>query len=125
VDRKLVVLAACDCAEQALRFVPDGENRPRAAIETARKWAVGLATIDEVRAASSAASAASAAAYSASAAAAAAYAASSSAAYSAYAAARSTSRKELAKLVRRRISWSAVKAAIDELKKHSIERSKP
>ena len=36
VDRKLVVLAACDCAELALQYVRAGEERPRKAIETAR-----------------------------------------------------------------------------------------
>ena len=35
VDRRLVVLAACDCARLALKHVPKGENRPRIAIETA------------------------------------------------------------------------------------------
>ncbi len=44
-----VVLAACDCAELSLKYVPKGENRPRLAIETARKWANGQATIGEVR----------------------------------------------------------------------------
>src|ERR1700678_1155317 len=43
-----IVVAACDCAETALRFVPKGEDRPRVAIETTRKWARGGATLDEV-----------------------------------------------------------------------------
>ena len=47
--RKQVVLAACACAETALKFVKSGEDRPRIAIETARKWARGRATIEEVR----------------------------------------------------------------------------
>ena len=34
-----IVLVACDCAETALKYVPEGENRPRLAIEAARKWA--------------------------------------------------------------------------------------
>jgi hypothetical protein len=55
VDRRLLVLAACDCAETALVHVPDGEERPRMAIETARAWARGEATIEEVRAAAGAA----------------------------------------------------------------------
>lgn len=42
-----VVLATCDCAETALRFVPEGEERPKVAIETAHRWAVGKATIEE------------------------------------------------------------------------------
>jgi hypothetical protein len=46
-DRKVIVLAACDCAELALKYVPEGENRPRKAIETARKWAPGKATLED------------------------------------------------------------------------------
>ena len=49
IDRKLVVLAACDCAEQSLKHIPDGEDRPRLAIETARQWATGAASIEHVR----------------------------------------------------------------------------
>ena len=61
--RKQIVLAACDCAELALPFVKKGEERPRKAIETARAWVRGEASIDEVRtAAAAAASYASAAA---------------------------------------------------------------
>ena len=48
-SRQDVVLAACDCAEPALRYVRVGEDRPRKAIETARAWARGEATIEEVR----------------------------------------------------------------------------
>ena len=135
VDRKLVVLAACDCAETALKFVPAGEDRPRIAIETARKWASGEATaIKEVRADAADAYAAYAyaayadaayAAYAAAAYAAAAYAADAAAAYAAaayasdathaaaYAAARQPSLKESARLVRKRIPWRVVKAAIE------------
>lgn len=64
VDRRLVVLAACDCAETALVHVPVGEDRPRLAIETARRWTTGEATIAEVRAAARAACAATAAYFS-------------------------------------------------------------
>ena len=64
VDRKLLILAACDCAETALEFVHVGEERPRRAIETARRWAAGNATLEEVEAAAAAATyAADAAAY--------------------------------------------------------------
>ena len=55
VSRQDLVLAACDCAETALRFVPEGEDRPRLAIETARRWARGEATVKEVDAARAAA----------------------------------------------------------------------
>ena len=78
--RKQIVLAACACAETALRYVKPGEDRPRIAIETARAWVRGEASIEDVRLARKNAYAA-AAAY---AAYAAAYAA---AAYAAYAAA--------------------------------------
>lgn len=57
--RQEVVLATCACAELALKYVPDGETRPAKAIEIARRWANGLATIQEVRAAAASAAAAS------------------------------------------------------------------
>lgn len=50
-SRQDIVLTACDCAELALKYVPEGEDRPRKAIETARAWTRGEATIEEVRAA--------------------------------------------------------------------------
>jgi hypothetical protein len=78
--RKEVVLAACDCAELALKHVPEGEDRPRKCLETVRAWAAGNATIEEVRIARRAAYAA----YAAYAADAAAY-ADAAAAYAAYA----------------------------------------
>ena len=89
--RKQVVLAACACAESALKHVKPGEDRPRKAIETARAWVRGEATIEQVRsAAADAASAAAADAYAAAAAAAAsaayAYAAAAAAAAAASAA---------------------------------------
>ena len=61
VDRRLIVLAACDCARLSLRYVPAGDDRSRVAIETAERWARGEATIEEVRAAAAAAYAAYAA----------------------------------------------------------------
>lgn len=57
-DRKQLVLAACACAETALKYVPADEQGPRKAIETARAWTRGDATLDDVRKASSAAYAA-------------------------------------------------------------------
>ena len=56
--RKQLVLAACSCAETALKYVKEGEDRPRIAIETARKWARGKATLQQVTAAAAAADAA-------------------------------------------------------------------
>ena len=87
--RKEVVLAACDCAELALKHVPAGEDRPRKCIETVRAWAAGTATLDDVLTARRAAAVYAAdayAAYAADAYAADAYAA-SYAAYAAYTAA--------------------------------------
>jgi len=90
-DRKAIVLVACDCAELALPYVKAGEDRPRIAIETARAWVRGEASIEEVRKARDAADAAADAAYAADADAAyaydAAYAAAAAAAYDAAAAA--------------------------------------
>jgi len=77
--RQQLVLAACACAEPALKYVKTGEDWPHIAIATAIRWANGKATIKEVRDAANAANAADAAD------AAAAYAA-AYAAYSAYAA---------------------------------------
>ena len=45
--RKDVALAECDCAETVLKYVPEGEDRPRIAIETRRAWAVGETTEKE------------------------------------------------------------------------------
>jgi len=97
-SRKLLVIAACDCAEKALAIFEakrPGDNRPRKAIETAQRWARGEVgvTLDEVRAAAAAAYAAYAADAAAYAADAAAYAA--DAAYAAYAL------KDCADIVRR------------------------
>lgn len=46
VDRKLIVQAVCIYARTVLKYVPDGEDRPRVAIETAERWARGEATLD-------------------------------------------------------------------------------
>ena len=64
IDRKILVLAACDCAERSLKHVTKGDDRPKIAIETARKWAGGdeSVTIEDVRHAADAADAAHAAA---------------------------------------------------------------
>jgi hypothetical protein len=51
-DRRRVplALASVHCAELALAYVPEGEDRPRVAVETVRSWARGEATIEQVRA---------------------------------------------------------------------------
>jgi len=98
-DRKKVVYAACQCVRLSLHLVPEGEERPRIAIETAEAWTRREVGLEEVKKAAYAADAAAytadAAAYAADAAAAAnaaasadaaAYAASADAADAAYAA---------------------------------------
>ena len=57
-----VRLLLCDIAERALRYVPDGEDRPRQAIEVARRYAQGEAAEEELAAAWAAARAAARAA---------------------------------------------------------------
>ena len=52
---------ACDFAETAIKYVPEDEDRPRKAIETARRYARGEATDEELAAADAAARAARAA----------------------------------------------------------------
>jgi hypothetical protein len=37
-DHVEIVRAACACARTALKYVPDGEDRPRLAIEAAERW---------------------------------------------------------------------------------------
>ena len=54
--RKLVV-TTCACARLSLKYVTKGERRPLIAIQTAERWARGLATIQEVRMAAYAANA--------------------------------------------------------------------
>ena len=49
-DQKQVVLAACACARTTLKFVPEGENRPRICIETTEAWVRGEASIEQVKA---------------------------------------------------------------------------
>ncbi len=138
VDRKLLVLAACDCAETALKYIPEGENGPAEAIQVTRAWVAGETTIQEVhRARAAASAAAAAAAYAAigadaasAAAAAAAYAAiGTDAAYAAIgadaaaaaaaigadaaAAARNKAHKNNANLIRKRIPYSTIKEALE------------
>ena len=110
VPRRDLVLAACDCVETALQFVPADEHRPRLAIETARRWAHGEATLDEVAAAAHAAHAAAyAAAFAADLAAYAAHAAGYAANAAGYAAARSA----MLLLIRQR--WPQCPMRVDEV----------
>lgn len=123
IDRRALVLAACDCAELAAPYwTPDTELACVWAIDAARRWARGETELDEVRAAYTAASYAYAAAsYAAAAAAAAAayaaaayaaYTAAASAAYTATYTARERILAECADFMRARISWTDVEAAI-------------
>lgn len=125
VGRTLVVLAGCDCAELALVYVPDGENRPRLAIETARRHVKGEATDDEMATAEAAAWEAAWEAPEAATRAAARAAARAQTATAAWAAAREAARAaeaaakpaaamhaKCADAVRTRIPWSIFEAAI-------------
>ena len=58
--RKELVLIVCKCARTSLKYVTKGEKRPLIAIQTAEKWAIGKATLEEVNAAANAAYAAEA-----------------------------------------------------------------
>ena len=128
IDRKLLVLAACDCVDRVLQFIPADESRPREAVETARAWCAGKATMAEVRAAVAAAygaviavdtsAAISAASYAADSAYAAisaahiaadAYAVVHSVAYAAFAAGvKSAEQEAQADIVRRHIPWDTI-----------------
>ena len=85
-QRRAIVLAACDCAETALRHVPEGELRPAEAIRVARAWCRGKATLQDVRAATNAA-----------------YAAANAAAYASADAARERARRSDCRFIRARI----------------------
>jgi len=61
IDRKKIVEAACDCAEQTMKYVNDPQKRPQNAIRVARLWLLDKATLEEVKVAAAAAAAAYAA----------------------------------------------------------------
>ncbi len=54
-----MVRAGCACARTVLNRIPEGEERPRRAIEAAEAWSYGQVPLDAVRQASVAAYAAS------------------------------------------------------------------
>ena len=93
VDRRLWARAACACARQSLRFVQQGEDRPRLAIEARERWCDEPTEANE-QASRSAAAAADAAAYAAD-------------------GARSRSLRVSANRIRGVIPWKAVRAALD------------
>jgi len=72
-DQRLGVWLAAAAAENVLRFVPASEKRPTRAVQAARDWVYGLATVRDVRAAADAVYAYAADAYAADASAAAAF----------------------------------------------------
>ena len=95
--RKQLVRATCGCARLALKYVKDGEHRPRICIEATEAWADGKSTIEQVKEARSAADVAAYAAADV-----AAYASASAAAAAADAAAsRNKMRKDCADVVRK------------------------
>ena len=128
IDKNLIALAACDIAESVLHLVPENEERPRKAIETARAFVAGKATKEEVRAAAAAADAAATwhAADAAYYAAYAAYAAANAAAHAAYAATNAVTdrdsawaekQKQFAYIVRKRIPWEIWKESAIRIEK--------
>ena len=120
-------LFACDCAERVLpifeSICPD-DDRPRRAIETARRYAVGEATADELAAARAAAAAWAAARAAAGDAAWAAAAAAWAAARAAAAAARAAARAAAwaARAAAGDAAWAARAAAGDAEKRWQAER---
>jgi len=54
-DPKALVLAACACARMVLPLVPEGDGRPRLAVEAAEAWARGEVSSSDARRASDAA----------------------------------------------------------------------
>ncbi len=123
VDRKLLVKAACKCAELALPIFEaeyPKDTRVRNCIAVTLMWVAGKATLDEVRvarrgaaaaAAAYAAHAADAAYAAANAAADAAYAA-DAAAYAACAAARLKMQKKCCSVIRRTITYKKLQEAM-------------
>ena len=116
--RQEIVLAACDCAETALKYVAKGENRPRMAIESARNWAKNPTEENRIAAGAAAGAAEGAAAWAAAGAAAwaaaraawaAAGAAARAAAGAAEAAGDSDFKKQLCELIRSRLIFDAIK----------------
>ena len=122
IDRKLVVLAACDCAELAWPYVKRAETlqAAKSCVKVTREWCEGRADIEDVRKARAYAAADyaayAAADYAAYAAAAAAYAAAAADAADAAdaAAARAKVLSECATLVRARISVETIVNAMKE-----------
>lgn len=56
IDKRIIVLATCDCVEHALPYVPQIGTLPTFCIKVTRKWARGEATSEAMRGAQDAAS---------------------------------------------------------------------
>jgi hypothetical protein len=56
IDRKVLVTAVCQVARTALKYVPEGEDRPLKAIEAAEGWVEGKVSIKDVEVAADAVS---------------------------------------------------------------------
>ena len=95
VDHHVVRLAACRCASRALRYVPEGEDRPRLAIEAAEAYARGESTSSQLAAACAAAR--------------------DAAWDAACAAARDAESAVQAEIIRAAIPWALVREAIDRM----------
>ena len=112
LTRPQVVLLACACAERTLKHVPKGEDRPRLAIEAARRWAHDPTDANREAAARAAASASARASASAASASAAAWAAASASASAwasaaAWAAAEAEAASAWAASAARAAAWAA------------------
>jgi hypothetical protein len=117
IDRRLLVMAAVDCARTALRFVPDDCPEPEVCLDIAELWTLGEATIGNVREARdwvySSADFADFADFAAAAAAAAAADADDDLDAADFAAdAADAALRDMADLVRARIPWAVVEAAL-------------
>ena len=120
LDRRMCVVLACEFSERVVHL--DRSGKGQIAIDTARKWLDGEATVEECRAAAAYAAytdAADAAAYAAGAAAYAAGAAAAAYADAADAAAgaadAAAERKAQASIIREQISWDVVEAALERI----------
>ena len=130
VDQRLVVLAACDCAREALSQVPAGDDLPRLAIEAAEAWTRGEVSGAVVREAATVCYAAEYTSYAgagrsgtgcvAGAAACAASTVANADGAVAYGAARGGSLRRGAHIVRDRIPWDLVADAIEVLPRAPI-----
>lgn len=49
IDQRAAMWCACKCARTVLHLVPEGEDRPRGAIEVAEEWVRGNATKRQLR----------------------------------------------------------------------------